>query len=107
MVAIILETEILSEHSFRTFFQNIFSEDLEDVHMGQEVTTATHVFQLEFIEQKPLNGLVHALIVQILDLLRDLAHLLFSLNRLFHKIRITISQHLSTGKAFDRNQHDL
>jgi hypothetical protein len=75
--------------------------------MRQEVSAATHVFQLEFIQQESLDGLVHTLVVQVLDFLRDLSHLFLSLNGFLHKIRVPIAQHLSTGKAFDRNQHDV
>jgi len=75
--------------------------------MCEEVPATAHVFQLKFIQQESFNRLVDAFIVEVLNLLRNLANLFLSLDRFSDEIRITVSNHLSTGKAFDRNQHNL
>lgn len=75
--------------------------------MCQEMPPTAHVFQLEFVQQEPFNGLVDAFIIKVLNLLGNLSNLFLSLDRFSNEIRITVPNHLSTGKAFDRNQHNL
>ena len=75
--------------------------------MCEEVSPTAHVFQLELIQQESFNRLVYAFIIKVLNLMWNLSNLFLSFDRFSDEIRITVPNHLSTGKAFDRNQHNL